>query len=372
MNVFQTSCGGLGSFLQRHCPHPGILLAAIGDERRVARLRDGERLCSRSDPADCLWVVEEGRFRIETEGVITARGPGEIIGELAFLRQGAEARRGTDVVADGRCKVWRIDRTVIDALSVEARALWFETISRAVALKLDEATEQRANFLREVGRAERIVERLVCQEGVEATLAALSADPDSAIATVKKTALVWFSDVAGFSALSEQLSAQEVGELLRGVIDPQVEEIELAGGQIDKYMGDGIMAFWLCPDETRLRRAVAGAAGAARLAVQKVRDFAQRSALPLDIRIGLHAGEVAVGDFGGGQRIAFTLVGQVVNAAARYEQYKPKQGEKSGAVRLSDTVYGLLPSDGREAFNPEPIVFADKHDRHFTAYLSND
>jgi class 3 adenylate cyclase len=177
--------------------------------------------------------------------------------------------------------------------------------------------------------------------------------------------------VAGFSALSEQLDADGVGDVLRRVIGPQVEEIEAAGGQIDKYMGDGVMAFWLCPDAARLARAAADAAAAAERAVARVSDTARRDALKIGIRIGLHAGEVAVGDFGGGQRIAFTLVGQVVNAAARYEQYKPKPGNRDGAIRLSDVVYGLLPQNGRGGFHPEPVAFVDKHDRPFTAYLSH-
>lgn len=362
---------GLRAFLQRYCPEPDGLVGALTGERRLMTIKDREALCLTGQEADCVWVVEEGRFRIETDGLIATRGRGDILGEMAFLRPEGEARRGNDIIADGRGKVRRIDRTAIDRLPPDLRASWFETLSRSLVAKLDEASRQRAAFLREVSRADQIVKRLVCREGVEATMAALSATGDEAIPPVETTALVWFSDVAGFSALSERLGAGEVGRVLRSVIDPQVEEIERAGGQVDKYMGDGVMAFWLAPDQTRLVRAAAGAAKAAVRAAERVREIAEQHGLEVGVRVGLHAGSVAVGDFGGGQRIAFTLVGQVVNSTARYEQYKPGALERDGAVRLSDVVYGLLPDDGREGFHPEPIVFRDKHGRTFTAYLSH-
>ena len=369
MNAPVRPSHGLEGFLVRYCPEPEVLLQILGRERRLKHVADGESLCLAGDEADCVWIVEEGRFRIETEGLIAVRGPGDILGEMAFLREGA--RRGNDIVSDGRGKVLRIDRSTIDGMPPEARALWFETLSRTLVVKLDGASIQRSEFLREISKAERIVERLVCREGLEATMAALSAAANEPIPMVKKQALVWFSDVAGFSALSEQLDADGVGGVLRRVIGPQVEEIEAAGGQIDKYMGDGVMAFWLCPGDARLARAAADAAGAAERAVARVNEIARRESLQIGIRIGLHAGEVAVGDFGGGQRIAFTLVGQVVNAAARYEQYKPKPGSRDGAIRLSDVVYGQLPKERRGCFHPDPVAFVDKHDRPFTAYLSH-
>lgn len=362
---------GLRTFLERYSPDADGLFEALGRERRLARFRHGERLCVTGDEATCVWVVEEGSVRIETEEPIATRGPGDILGEMAFLRAGDEARRGNDIVSDGRSKVWRIDRAAADLLPPDLRAAWFETLCRSLVAKLDEASRQRAAFLREISKAEGVVERLVCREGVEATMAALTAAGDETIPPVLNTAVVWFSDVAGFSALSESLDAGEVGRVLRSVIDPQVEEIERAGGQVDKYMGDGVMAFWLAPDRPRLARAAANAAAAASRAAARVREVAERHGLQVGLRIGVHAGDVAVGDFGGGRRIAFTLVGQVVNSAARYEQYKPKADQRDGAVRLSDVVYGLLPEAGRNGFHPEPVVFSDKHDRRFTAYLSH-
>lgn len=132
------------------------------------------------------------------------------------------------------------------------------------------------------------------------------------------------------------------------------------------------MAFWLCPDAPRLSKGVAGATRAALEAARRVQAAAAEASAPVGIRIGLHLGEVSVGDFGGGDRIAFTIVGQPVNEAARYEQFKPDTQQSGGRVRVSDAVFELLPNDVRASFLPSPVEFFDKHRKRFVAFLSSN
>ncbi|GJE01655.1 adenylate/guanylate cyclase domain-containing protein [Methylobacterium isbiliense] len=363
---------GIRTFLQRHCSDPAALISVFEGEHRLYTLSANERLCSAGEEAESVWIVEEGQLKVLAGESIVWRGAGEIIGEMAFLRGQAKATplRGNDVVAACRTKVWKIDRATLDGLDPTTRALWYETVARVLVTKLDEASLLRASQARDLADGDRIIERLVCPEGVQATSAFLLNGADR-IPPVKKTAVIWFSDLSGFSAHSEGLDASEVGDVLRRLTDPQVEEIQRAKGQVDKHMGDAVMAFWLCPDDLRVERSLAGATRAALEAARRVTDIAEASALPIGIRIGLHVGEVSVGDFGGGDRIAFTIVGQPVNAAARYEQYRHDPGQPGGRVRVSDKVFARLPDDVRSAFQPTAVEFPDKHDRRFVAYLSS-
>ena len=364
---------GISSFLEKCCLDPAGLAAALQSELRVQTLHEGQHLCLGSDEADCLWIVEEGLLQVMAGSTIARRGPGEIIGEMAFLRgaPGSPPMRGNDVVAACRSKVWRIDRSAIDGLAGETRALWYETVARALVVKLDEASLQRASQALDLKRGDRAIARLVCPEGVQATTAILHNGAE-AIPPVKRMAVIWFSDLSGFSAHSEGRDAVEVGGILRRLTDPQVEEIQRSNGQVDKHMGDAVMAFWLCPDPSRLGKGVAGATRAALEAARRVQAAAAEASAPVGIRIGLHLGEVSVGDFGGGDRIAFTIVGQPVNEAARYEQFKPDPQQSGGRVRVSDAVFELLPDDIRASFLPSPIEFSDKHDKRFVAFLSSN
>jgi class 3 adenylate cyclase len=363
--------GGIDLFLKRFCADPTRLKAALLAEPRLEDCADDQPLCRTGDLADCFWIVERGEFCIRSIHAITKRGPGEIIGEAAFFRTSGPnaARRGADVIARGRSSAWRIDRTVLDSLPLEEKVLWMEAICQALVVKLDEATDQRSSLTDDLDQHDVMVRRFVCPEGVQAVRAAMRTGT-SQIAPVRKRALIWFSDIAGFSTYSEKLTPTEVADLLKLVTNPQGQQIEAAGGQIDKHMGDGVMAFWLCPDDARLAQAIQAGTRAALAAAEHVQAVVASRGLPLGIRIGLHVGDVAVGDFGSSDRIAFTIVGEPVNTASRYEQYKPGVGEPDGALRISADVYARLDETIRASFRPDPILIPAKHDRRYAAHLS--
>ena len=117
----------------------------------------------------------------------------------------------------------------------------------------------------------------------------------------------------------------------------QVDAIRAAGGEIDKLMGDGLMAFWFCDGSGR-----AGVPAEAYRCARMV-DDAFRAAVRgnaayegLKVRIGLHCGMVCFGDFGTPDRIAVTIIGETVNHGSRYEQV---HDSALGAVRISVPLY---------------------------------
>jgi adenylate cyclase len=134
-------------------------------------------------------------------------------------------------------------------------------------------------------------------------------------------AVIWYSDMRGFTALSDRIPAREVVALLNDYFDCQTPAITRFGGEVLKYMGDGLLAVFPTPEEETqavCARALE-AAREARVAVAK---------LP-NVRFGLalHVGEVLFGNIGGGGRLDFTCIGPAVNLAARIEKVAAKLGE---------------------------------------------
>lgn len=299
------------------------------------------------------------------------RGAGDVVGEQAFYRpKGGEDNqpvRGACLRAAGSAKLLRIDRSVIDAMTLEERAIWHETLARALCQKLDQATDQRQSLCGQRKELDQLIRRFVCAEGREGAFAAI--EGDGQIAYQLTEAVLWFSDIQGFSRFASTQSPASVGEVIRLVMEIQSEEIAKAGGQIDKYMGDGLMAFWLCPDASRATAACEGATVAALAAVERLQTLFRDRFLPIDIRIGLHVGSAVFGDFGGANRIAFTCTGQAVNDASRYEQASVcEKGLPLGAVRISASLYGRIGSETVRSRFGQLRQFKDKHGERFATH----
>ncbi len=134
---------------------------------------------------------------------------------------------------------------------------------------------------------------------------------------------VLFSDIRGFTTLSETHSPQKVVALLNRYFERQVEVIFRHGGTLDKFIGDCIMAFWGAPigDTTHARNAVEAA-----LEMQEVLEEFQRELraensdiLDFDVGIGVHSGTAVVGFIGAQRKLDYTAIGDTVNLASRVE-----------------------------------------------------
>lgn len=138
-------------------------------------------------------------------------------------------------------------------------------------------------------------------------------------------AAVWLSDLRGFTALSDRLLPMAVVELLNRYFDCQVPAILKAGGEVLKFMGDGLLAVFPTADDARDEReiceAVLAAAREARTAVQGL-SYAHggHMAEPLNFGLALHVGDVLYGNIGSRGRLDFTCIGPAVNLAARMEK----------------------------------------------------
>jgi adenylate cyclase len=136
------------------------------------------------------------------------------------------------------------------------------------------------------------------------------------------SAAIWLSDLRGFTDLADRTPGPALLELLNRYFDCQVPAILAAGGEVLKYMGDGLLAiFPIARDAAAVCRAALGAARAFRAAVATLNTAASDgAATPLRFGLALHVGEVLYGNIGGGNRLDFTAIGPAVNLAARMEK----------------------------------------------------
>jgi adenylate cyclase len=136
---------------------------------------------------------------------------------------------------------------------------------------------------------------------------------------------VLFSDIRGFTTISEKLSAHEVVEMLNAYFTRVCVPILDQGGTVDKYIGDAVMAVFGSPvrHPDHARRALRAALGMAREADafrQWMRErFPDRGLAEFGVGVGLHTGEAVIGDIGTPKRKEFTAIGDTVNAASRIE-----------------------------------------------------
>ncbi|HET6969624.1 MAG TPA: adenylate/guanylate cyclase domain-containing protein, partial [Phenylobacterium sp.] len=150
---------------------------------------------------------------------------------------------------------------------------------------------------------------------------------DRVTAGQKELATVYFSDMAGFTSISERLAPATVVALVNGYFSEMSRPIRDRHGLIDKYIGDGIMAFWAPPfSEARDQAALACAAALEQF--ERLEDFRRRvpditglrrDAPLIDMRVGLATGEVLVGSIGSEISRSFTVMGDTVNFGSRLE-----------------------------------------------------
>jgi len=142
------------------------------------------------------------------------------------------------------------------------------------------------------------------------------------LASVERRVTVLFTDIAGFTGLSETMPAAEIADFLNHHFALVTKCIEAEGGTVDKYIGDSVMAFWGAPEpqHDHAERACR-AALAVSVALGSDNEARKRQGKPpVRVRIGVHTGEVVVGNIGAPGRINYTIVGDTVNAASRLEQ----------------------------------------------------
>lgn len=158
-----------------------------------------------------------------------------------------------------------------------------------------------------------------------------------------------FTDLKGFTTISEALSPERVSHLLNVYFTAMTDIVLEHQGTVANFIGDAIMAFWGAPldDDDQAYHAVA-AAVAMQKAMTAIRaDFAKEGLPPIHMRIGIHSGSVVVGNLGSAKRFEYSATGDAVNLAARLEGCNKLYG--TGILVSIDTARQL---EGRIALRP--------------------
>jgi adenylate cyclase len=139
-----------------------------------------------------------------------------------------------------------------------------------------------------------------------------------------------FSDIRGFTTLSESRTPEQVVAILNRYFSRQVEVVFRHHGTMDKFIGDCIMAFWGAPldDPDQAKHAVAAALEMAQVLLDFRKDLGADLAEVFDVGIGIHTGQAVVGFMGSENKLDYTAIGDTVNLASRIE------GQTKGIARV--------------------------------------
>ncbi len=198
----------------------------------------------------------------------------------------------------------------------------------------------RASDARKQARTiRRAFQHYLAPEVVEA----LVADPDKLrLGGERREITAFFSDIKGFTTLSEQLEPSELVGVLNEVLGRMSDIIVSEGGIIDKYIGDAVVAMFGAPMEQpdHALRACRAALRCQVMLKELRTEWADRDLPPISMRIGLNTGQALVGNMGSANRYDYTMLGDTVNLAARLEALN---GAYSTAVMCGEGTALQLP-----------------------------
>lgn len=160
--------------------------------------------------------------------------------------------------------------------------------------------------------------------------------------TQRKKLIVFFSDIVGFTALSEQMEAESLTDILNTYLTEMSKVALKHGGTIDKFIGDSVMVFFGDPKSNGTKRDALACLAMAidmrrHMQVLRKKWIEQGIKTPLQIRMGINTGYCTVGNFGTESRMDYTIIGKEVNLASRLES-----SAEAGEILISADTYDLV------------------------------
>lgn len=274
---------------------------------------------------------------------------GPLDAELAFLRRLRHAILGAGgaILVAALLPAFALARGItrpVAALVAAARRVGTGDLETRVEIRsadeigeLGRAFDDMTRGLRERERIRRTFERYVSKEVAEEILR----HPEMAPAAgARRELTVAFVDLAGFTALAEGARPEALVARLTEYLEAVCEAVLASSGTVNELLGDGVVAFWGAPvphadHAARAARAALACRDALEPLVARWRAEGTPAAASTGYRIGLHTGELVVGEIGGAERRAYRAVGDAMNVAARIEAANKVYGTRllaSGAT----------------------------------------
>ena len=198
------------------------------------------------------------------------------------------------------------------------------------------------------GRQKRFIRGAFKQYLSEDVIEQLVKNPERlSLGGEQRTLSIFFSDLQGFTGISEGLNPQQLTALLNDYLTAMTDIIQGEGGTVDKYEGDAIIAFWNAPlaQEDHAERSVRAALRCQAQLAKMRPELRQRTGKDLFMRIGLNTGPVVVGNMGSHNRFNYTILGDAANLASRLEGVNKQFGTYT---IISEATYSGIEKEGKE------------------------
>jgi adenylate cyclase len=212
---------------------------------------------------------------------------------------------------------------LVPALSIGAYALgyWLQMVVLELGVVFSLVGSSLVSYATE-GRQKRYIKGAFSQYLSPTVIEELIAHPERlTLGGERRELTIFFSDVQGFTTISEALSPEDLTALLNEYLTAMVDIIQEEGGTIDKFEGDAIIAFWNAPlsqDDHAVRGVRAALRCQAKLAEMRP-GIRARIGKDMFMRVGMNTGQAVVGNMGSKTRFDYTMLGDQVNLSARLE-----------------------------------------------------
>jgi len=259
---------------------------------------------------------------------------------------------------------WRPLRSSVIALSVVSSAAvfsatlfavyntWLPSLAAMIAPLLLYVVQGGVAFLYERGQ-KRQIRRVFNHYVAPQVVDEIISHPEKLVlGGARRDITLMFTDLQGFTSISEHLDAEQVSELLIRHFSEMTRIILDYGGTVDKFIGDAIMAFWGAPleDPQQAMKACRAAMDMQQVAATMRRELLRQGLPGLRMRIGIHSGDAIVGNMGSMERFDYTAVGDNVNLASRIE----------GINKLYATGILISETTAKEVADQIPLLHVDK------------
>lgn len=201
------------------------------------------------------------------------------------------------------------------------------------------------NSFRE-GKTKRFIQKAFSSYVSPGVVSQLIKNPKSlSLKGEEKELTVLFCDIRGFTAISEKMNSQDLGDFMNNYLSRMSHIIMENNGTVDKFIGDAIMAFWGAPKEEPNHAAIAVRTALLLTAeLKQLHKIYKKTNLPkISLGIGINSGIMSVGNFGSKERFDYTVMGDNVNLASRLEGANKNYGT---SILISETTKTMI----KEAF----------------------
>lgn len=299
--------------------------------------RDGESICVKGAPADCMIVILHGEVGILSEdSFLVTRSAPDVLGEQGFLNP--DSCRTANAVARGTVKALRIPQAEVNRL-LATSSRFTTNLLKIVSAKLAEATSERAFRYR---NEHRLMAAFNSHLAPEITSRLLAQGDDYGMPRLIN-GVVLFADVRGFTETSLGLAPMELAHQLGDYLDEMVKVLHAHRAYVDKFIGDAVMGVWGFPFESEHQMSEAFACAKEMVVRAAAKTIGGK---PVRIGVGLSAGSIFCGNVGSDLKRQFTVLGPSVNLAARCES---KCKDLNTSIVISEDAYAqLTPTEAAE------------------------